>query len=202
MRYCLDCVVPSEALAFWKKYLVNYETLYWPAPSWSISRDTNAGYPENYAFGNSNGVVFVGINIVGGLVHDAAEWSARHQANLLWIDNAYRYYRRTHQILVIFAHGAPMVSASDANQVGFYGPLFLNIQQTYTKMQFVIVHRNLVTQTYGVERNYTGIPNLSVVTTQGSIWPPMKIDIDIRTAPWTIAVNQDTWYNVLVGGRV
>ncbi|MFP6864406.1 MAG: hypothetical protein VCA35_00585, partial [Roseibacillus sp.] len=58
--------------------------------------------PENFAFA-LEGVLFLGINKVGGLVHDAAEWERRLRDNGQWVTDQFSQHRGTTRAAVIFA---------------------------------------------------------------------------------------------------
>ena len=90
----LDCPNPTEALSYWYKYNLNFETKHWPNHplnqqqqqqlgmdnDWSVQRQTNL-HPENFAYMH-NKVLFIGINLVGGVIHNQTEWDERLEANL------------------------------------------------------------------------------------------------------------------------
>jgi hypothetical protein len=52
----------------------------------------------------------VGINLVGGVVHDAREWEDRHAANLQWIDDQYQQYMGE-----VLAHADPSKKQTNNN---------------------------------------------------------------------------------------
>jgi hypothetical protein len=80
-----DCPDPEAALALWKDTLLDFET---SNPDWQLpftmSRQ-DPTYSENFAFLHES-ILFVGINLVGGTIHDEAEWAARQAADLEWVD--------------------------------------------------------------------------------------------------------------------
>lgn len=80
-----DCPDPEAALTLWEDTLLDFET---SNPDWqlpfTVSRQ-EPDYSENFAFLHEN-ILFVGINLVGGTIHDADEWEARQAADLAWID--------------------------------------------------------------------------------------------------------------------
>jgi hypothetical protein len=53
-----------------------------------------------------DGVLFIGINKVGGLVHDAVEWKSRHQDNADWVTSRMEKYREQSRAAVIFAQAS------------------------------------------------------------------------------------------------
>jgi hypothetical protein len=186
-----DCDNPNEALSFWNDYLINFERQHWDAPEWEIS----GGDQENFVFSHKR-VVFAGINLVGGTVHDEDEFQSRNEANLGWIDDIYRDNRRRASTFILFAHGSP---PGESFNKDFYDTLFESIRTQYTQMRFVIIHRNGINQMYGIEDKYMGIENLDVISVLGPIWPPLQITVDTRKEPKdAITLNFDEWFNELV----
>ena len=195
---CLDCPNPSQAFGFWYQYLLGYEEKHWPPPTdWKVVRQA-PNYRENFSF-STNGVLFVGINLVGGVVHDATEWDNRFAANLQWIDQNYDAYvgqqQRLHA-MVILGHADPDIQANDA----FFDSLWATVETKYASVPVIFIHRNLGIETWGLQSNYEGIPNLHTVTVLGAIWPPMLVEIEITkdesTSQSTIElrVDQESWY--------
>ena len=56
--------------------------------------------------------------MVGGVVHDADEWSTRQKANLDWIDSNYQQHKNSMKAMVLFAHADPDVPSNSP----FYEP--------------------------------------------------------------------------------
>lgn len=68
-----DCPNRDEGLVMWRDHFVDFESRHWNH-SFTIQRQE--GYPENFAF-THKGSLFIGLNIVGGEIHDANEWGQR-----------------------------------------------------------------------------------------------------------------------------
>jgi hypothetical protein len=62
--------------------------------------------PENFVFVR-NGVLFIGINLPGGTVHDAAEWAQRLSENAAWVAKNFRRFNEHVRAAVVFAHAVP-----------------------------------------------------------------------------------------------
>lgn len=75
-----DLTDPAQGWQWWLKYYSKFEERF--HPSWKTERQPER--PENFAFVHK-GVVFIGINLVGGRIHDPAEWAARLPQNAAWI---------------------------------------------------------------------------------------------------------------------
>lgn len=93
-----DCDNPEEAWKYWKKHFMKFEK-HWPQLS-NVERQKVR--TENFAF-IKNGVLLVGLNLVGGTVHDSLEWELRHNQCADWIDNQFRNNNDSVRAAVIFA---------------------------------------------------------------------------------------------------
>ena len=76
-----DCFNPEEAWELWTRYFLHFDKQ-WPTNR-RINRDSR--HPENFAF-VSNGVLLVGINLVGGKVLDPIQWALQDRDNIEWIE--------------------------------------------------------------------------------------------------------------------
>mmetsp|Transcript_5665 Transcript_5665/g.8940 ORF Transcript_5665/g.8940 Transcript_5665/m.8940 type:complete len:598 (+) Transcript_5665:105-1898(+) len=188
-----DCPNPDQALSFWYDYILGFETKYWPSPTWNISRQT-PDFPENFAFLQGK-VLFVGINLVGGIVHDQNEWSVRQSANLAWINDRVSTFRGRFNTVVVVAHADPDIDIND----NFFGSFYTMVQEYNENVIFM--HRNLGIDTWKALPGYNGISNLDILVVEGSLWPPMWVQIDTLTGNYTI--DQGSWYqDFLATGQV
>mmetsp|Transcript_26823 Transcript_26823/g.30657 ORF Transcript_26823/g.30657 Transcript_26823/m.30657 type:complete len:561 (-) Transcript_26823:329-2011(-) len=180
-----DCPDPNQAMGFWKKHLLDYELEYWPTPSWEVLRDEEP-YDPNFAFVLRR-VLYVGINLVGGKVHDEEEWKNRQEANLNWIQTQFSEYRKEFDVMILFTHADPNITTND----DFFKPFFERVRTTYN-FPVVLVHRNLGMQGSGLEQNYEDIQDLVVLVVKGDAWPPMKVEIDTRSG--SFSWDQGNWF--------
>jgi hypothetical protein len=171
-------------LSFYHEYFLGFESKFWPAPSWNITRQV-PDFPENFAFAHGR-VLFVGLNLVGGIIQDQQEWNTRHAACLEWVNETVAANEGTFDVLLVTAHADPDI---DVN-AGFFTPFFAAVQQYEEKV--IYVHRNLGTDAWQLEPEFNAISNLDVVVVEGSLWPPMWIQIDTQTS--TVSIDQISWY--------
>ena len=75
-----DLEDPTQGNKWWQKYYSKFEERFRPA--WKTERQPERS--ENFMFVRK-GVVFIGINLVGGRIHDAAEWATRLPQDGTWI---------------------------------------------------------------------------------------------------------------------
>ncbi|MCG8606506.1 IPT/TIG domain-containing protein, partial [bacterium] len=97
-----DCSDVDEAWSFWSKYFIDLETNF--CLTSLVSRQTVR--PENFAF-VQKGVLIVGLNLVGGEVHDQAEWDLRLQQNADWIRQQFEEQGSSVRAAVVFGHAGP-----------------------------------------------------------------------------------------------
>lgn len=91
----------DDPVAGWRKWMSHYFCFdaKWDPPA-PVARQPER--LENFAF-VLDGVVFIGINKVGGKVHDKEEWATRLDDNAAWIEaNLTKHGKRAHSA-VIFA---------------------------------------------------------------------------------------------------
>jgi hypothetical protein len=192
MGLCLflsDCPKPEEAMSLWHEYLLEYETQHWAEPSaWTVERDAADEYPENFAF-VYNEILFVGINLVGGVVHDSNEWDRRQEANLRWIDDNFQQHRENIKAFVLFAHADPDVPSNGP----FYEPFKEKVRTEYNQIPVVLIHRNLGVEPWSWETEFENIENFSVVVVAGSVWPPLMGAIDLNQSN-PFVFDQSNWY--------
>jgi hypothetical protein len=97
-----DCDDPDQGWSYWETYLLGLEANFCGTPPLSAQ----AVRPENFAF-TRNGVLFVGINLEGGSVHDDDEWDLRMQQDVDWIVQQFQSRGSQVRAAVIFAQAGP-----------------------------------------------------------------------------------------------
>jgi hypothetical protein len=80
-----DCANPIQGFAYWKKYFSNFEQNFCGSPY----TEHQSVRPENWAF-VLNGVLFIGINLVGSDPFDQNEWDTRLQDDANWVSQQYQ----------------------------------------------------------------------------------------------------------------
>ena len=158
----------------WYASLLDYETQHWNVPqAWNVTRDED--YPENFAF-SYNDILFIGINLVGGSVHDTKEWEKRQEANLQWIDQKFQLHRDSIKAFVLFAHADPDVPSNSP----FYERFKSRVAADYNQVPVVLINRNLGVEPWSWETEFENISNFSVIVVEGSVWPPLMGAVDFR----------------------
>ena len=164
---------------------MRYETRHWPTTPFAVERQ-DPSFPENFAFVTRR-ILFVGVNLVGGFVHDPSEWSARHAANLQWIDDQINTHRADIDMLVVFAHSDPVVASNDP----FFRTFVERVRNRYGgSLVTLLIHRNMGIENWGIERNYDGVGHLDRIIVEGAVWPPMRLELTSRGIQ---SMNQNAW---------
>lgn len=97
-----DCFDPEDAWTLWTRHFLHFDKQ-WP-DTLHVVRDNR--HLENFAF-VSNGVLFVGLNLVGGKVLDPIQWSIQDRDNIQWIESQVRDHKQSISRLVILGHALP-----------------------------------------------------------------------------------------------
>jgi uncharacterized repeat protein (TIGR02543 family) len=97
-----DCSNPPQAWTYWAQYFMGFENNFCGAPA----TEHQSIRPENFAFVR-NGVLFIGINLVGGTVHDWNEWNTRMQQDADWVNQQFQAKVSQVRAAVIFAQAGP-----------------------------------------------------------------------------------------------
>ena len=94
-----DCEDPVQARAFWDQHFLDFHT------EWSFDHDvaTQDVRKENWAW-TQDGVLFIGLNIVGSVRHDTQEWEERLAHNVVWLDEQFAKHTDEVYAAVVFGH--------------------------------------------------------------------------------------------------
>lgn len=97
-----DCKNHEEAWELWETHFMRFDEN-WPN-DFGIVRQNNR--PENFSF-LLNGILFIGINLVNGKVHDFEEWESRIEDDRQWLETQFRLHSKETNSAVLFAHANP-----------------------------------------------------------------------------------------------
>lgn len=187
-----DCPNPESAWALWEEYLGEYDQKYWPRPTeYKVVRQPNR--TENFAFVFRK-TLFVGLNLVGGIVHDTAEWAKRLGENLEWVDTNVAQNKLNMEVLVLFGHAG----TENYRTVDFYEPLKRRIRDEY-KIPTLVTRKSNPSfvgesNSNGVEDKIQdmieGVPGYMNVHVDVGVWPPTRITIDSEVKTFYAEVDQ------------
>ena len=159
-----DCTLPEPAWEKWQRYFLRIDQ------NWqsglrayrSIQREENFSIVEN-------GTLFVGVNVVGGKVHDKDEWRRRHAEDLSWIQQNLDRFGEDCHTLVIFGHALPTPRHLD-----LFGPLTTRIANWGKPALYIHGDGHRWIQ----DHPFPNAPNLlRIQVDQGGIAPPLALEI-------------------------
>lgn len=158
-----DCTHPDQAWRLWEQYFMRFDR-HWQHQLPVIRQWERE---ENFSF-VKGGVLFIGLNIVGGRVHDAAEWKQRHAADLDWVRRNLRRFGTDVSSLVIFGHAKPIKNHND-----FFDPF--SKQALKFEKPILYIHGDGHVWIY--DRPFSAKNILRVEVDSGGIAPPLKVTV-------------------------
>jgi calcineurin-like phosphoesterase family protein len=99
---------PALGWTYWERHFLNFER--YRRHGYEISRQPE--HPANVAW-LADGVLMIGLNLVGGTIHDEREWRARHALNAQWVREQLGTRGRDAYAAVVFAQAKPHEKHAD-----------------------------------------------------------------------------------------
>lgn len=160
-----DCIDPDpdQAWKYWSKHFMRFDRRW----QHNLPLFRQLEREENFSFVR-NGVLFVGLNIVGGRIHDPAEWKQRHAECLNWVRRNLNAKGDDVSSLVIFGHAKPAGSHTD-----FFDPFVEDAKQF--RKPILYLHGD--GHRWIHDRPFTAKNILRVQVDQGGTAPPLKITV-------------------------
>ncbi len=160
-----DCVEPEpeQAWKYWHKHFMRFDSRW--KHKLAVSRQPER--EENFAFVRG-GALFVGINIVGGRVHDSTEWKKRHSECLTWVRGHLAKSGREVSSMVLFGHAKPAAKHND-----FFQPF----NKEAAKFSKPILYLHGDGHRWIQDRPFPAKNILRVQVDQGGIAPPLKVTV-------------------------
>ena len=168
-----DCANPEEALGFFRSTFVDMENN-WNLP-FKVKR--NDIYPESFYFTHKS-VLYIGLNIVGGRVHNRDSWTVRLDYQFQWIKGLIEKLildedQKIAASVVIFGHAAPREEHG-----AFFWPLegfYKNDVNEMIPMKYV--HGDL--HYFEYEKSWFGNNFPRIMTAGRQYEPPLQITVTI-----------------------
>ena len=164
-----DCADPNAAWALWEAYFTDFEQNFCGAPP----VEAQAVRHENFAFVR-DGVLFIGLNLVGGSVHDRAEWDRRLQQDADWVEAQFTSKAPQVRAAVILAQ-AERSGSRDL----FYDPFDASASAFGKPILFI--HGN--SHAWAYNTNW-GAPNISEISIEQND-PPLEVTVSLAASPFT-----------------
>lgn len=149
------CRGPRRALKLWRKHTLNIKL----DSLFDISRLEQV--PENFSF-LKDSVLFIGINNVGGRVHDSIEWKERALNNIRWIKE--QTDKGSYYSIVIFSHASPKKNFD----------LYQMLQQISIKLSNSIFFVQGDIHTYSYNENWNKTKMTRIVVDNGNTLPMFR----------------------------
>ena len=164
-----DCADPVQGWAFWQKYFRRFEQNW--RQQLPVFRQLER--EENFSFVLGD-VLFIGINIVGGRVQDAAEWKIRHAQDLDWVRRNQKQFGDKVYSMVVFGHAAPASKHDD-----FFTPFSKDAQEFDKPVLYIHGdgHKWIEDRPFDAQN----IQRIQV--DQGGIAPPLKVTVRNSATP-------------------
>lgn len=111
-----DCPNPNLAWQYYTQYFYYFDK----KTKHNIQVSYQPGRRENFSFYMKDFVLFIGLNIVGGNVHDSSEWRNRLTSESQWFKAQVQKYAMSGNLeaIVLFGHASP-----NSNHDRFFDPL-------------------------------------------------------------------------------
>ena len=106
-----DCPDPDSAWPLWEEHFMEFDQN-WPAPKFEVARQP--ARRENFAFVHRR-CLFVGLNLVGGRVHDEVAWKDRLNDDIHWLKKNFSTHQNKVKCAVVFGHAQPPAGAGHPN---------------------------------------------------------------------------------------
>jgi len=97
-----DLDKPADGLKFWRTHFLHFDKQF--KYSWTVHRQEKRD--ENFAW-THKGVLLIGINLVGGRLHDKKEWATRMQDDNDWIKDCFAKWKQDVRAAVVMAQAMP-----------------------------------------------------------------------------------------------
>jgi len=159
-----DCEAPDQAWDYWVQYFDKFEE-HWEH-GLPIKRSSKRN--EQFALVQDD-VLFVGIHLVGGRVHDKQEWTERMADCAAWIETNFNQHGNAVRAAVVFAH-AHGIKTRQA-----FGDTFARLASEFGK-PVLYIHGD--GHHWIHDRPWESAPNvLRVQIDQGGLAPPLRVTV-------------------------
>jgi hypothetical protein len=158
---------PDRHWGYWEKHFLHFDK-HWPTIPGSSPVERQDIRPENFAF-TKDEVLFIGINKVGGMVHDSAEWETRLAQNIDWIRERLMSQRDKTHSAVIFAQ------ASGFSKIGDFQKKLTKIGSEYGK-PILYLHADGHKWTVEPEKYGHNITRVMLDVVNGQ-FPPVQVTV-------------------------
>lgn len=154
---------PAEGLEFWNRQFRDFDKHFPNAHKLT----KQSARPENFAF-VSHGVLLIGLNLVGGRVHDKSEWETRLKQNADWVSEQFATHRNDVRAAVILAQ-----ARQTKDHENFFKPFTESCQQWARPVLYLHADGHV----WQVEKGWRAPNILRVQTDQVRLGPPVLVSV-------------------------
>ncbi len=158
-----DCTDPAQAWTYWNQYFSRFDR-HW-SHRFPLFRQLE--HEPNFSF-VKNGVLIVGLNIVGGHIQDPAEWKQRHADGVQWVQRNLARFGDEVGCLIVFGHANPQDKHRD-----FFEPFSIDMK-AFNKP---VLYLHGDGHTWIHDRPFSAQNILRVQVDQGGKAPPLKVTV-------------------------
>ncbi len=172
-----DCKDPKEAWEFWETHFMRFDE------KWDHEFDVKRqkGRKENFAF-LENGVLFLGLNLVGGKIHKKKEWESMIEDDLDWLTKQFSEHSSSVSSAVVFIHANPGKLDGDEfdHKKEEYKPIIKFLDKETAKhfpKPILMIHGDGHKWIHDFPFPNAGSRITRVQVTQGGLEAPLKVEV-------------------------
>ena len=177
-----DCDNYPDTINTWRNHFVDFEQNWSPLPFEVVRHKKQI---ENFSFMHKK-VLYIGLNMVGGIVHNASEWTNRMDDNIEWVANRVNQHMKEVEVVMVFGNSGNIKENED-----FFIDLAILIEEWNTeyfdavksKLHFFYIKES--ENEFALNQNFMGQDNFLLVNIQEGTWPVGRITIDTSMKQFT-----------------
>ena len=160
-----DCSDPTQAWSYWDLHLMRLED------NWrhGLTVLRQSVREENFAFVHSD-VLVIGLNLVGGTVHDPNEWAQRMIDDADWVNENFANFGSQVTSAVVFGHSFPDPTGGDRQA---FAQEFVATAQAFSKPVLYMMGDD---HAWLVDNPYSSAPNVTRITVDNGV-PSVRMSV-------------------------
>jgi hypothetical protein len=171
-----NCPDPSKSWDDWSANFMDFDSYF--KPDWTVLHQSDK--KENFSFWY-NGIIFIGLHLVGGRIHDQDEWNSRQAMNVDWLgENIHTIYKSDdYRAVVLLGNARP-----SSQQRSFFNEALGEIRQMGKPVVYIHANAGDVAD-FTEYKPYDDVDNLMAVQVeQGGRSPPLRVTVDFGPKPF------------------
>jgi hypothetical protein len=181
-----NCPDFDESRSMWKNAFVNFEEN-WNMETRGYTVERQNDREENFAFAYKD-AVYVGLNMVTGIIRDQTEWDSRLDDNMRWVEE--NVENNLDAKLIVMFGSAGVIDKNDRFFTSLEAKANEWARDGRTNLHFLYVKQSSTDLAHF--DNVRGMSNLSVLNIESDQWPPTKLSID--TERYKMTFDDTMWF--------